>query len=67
MLAKTTPTPITRQLFLKGHGGQKLVLLAKAGKPQGEASLYTPICLQDIIGKMLEREIYNVLLPVVYS
>ncbi|CAD7080141.1 unnamed protein product [Hermetia illucens] len=46
---------------------QKLVLLPKPGKPPGEPSSYRPICLLDTVGKMLERVIYNRLLPVVES
>lgn len=44
---------------------QKLVLIPKAGKPPGEPSSYRPICLLDTVGKMLERVIYNRLLPIV--
>ena len=46
---------------------QKLVLLPKAGKPPGKPTSYRPICLLDTVGKMLERVIYNRLLPVVES
>ncbi|CAD7080109.1 unnamed protein product [Hermetia illucens] len=45
----------------------KLVLLPKLGKPPGEPSSYRPICLLDTVGKVLERVIYNRLLPVVES
>ena len=42
---------------------QKLVLLPKPRKPPGVPSSYRPICLLDTMGKMLERVIYNRLLP----
>lgn len=42
---------------------QNLVLIPKGGKPPNEASSYRPICLLDTMGKVLERIIYNRLLP----
>jgi len=32
----------------------RVVLLRKAGKPEGEASSYRPICLLNVVGKVLE-------------
>ncbi|KAH8351812.1 hypothetical protein KR059_009582, partial [Drosophila kikkawai] len=34
---------------------QRLLLLAKPGKPPGEPSSYRPICLTDTTGKVLEK------------
>lgn len=44
---------------------QKLVLIPKPNKRLGDPSSYRPICLLDTIGKVLERVIYNRLLPAV--
>lgn len=44
---------------------QTLVLIPKPNKPSGEPSSYRPICLLDTIGKVLEKLIYNRLLPIV--
>ena len=44
---------------------QKLVLLPKPNKHPGHPSSYRPICLIDTAGKMLERVIYNRLLPII--
>lgn len=41
-----------------------LVLVPKSSKPHGEPSLNRPICLFDSIGMLLERIIYNRLLPI---
>lgn len=46
---------------------QSLILLSKDGKPPGESPSYKPITFQNTKGKMLERIIYNILLPVVES
>ena len=46
---------------------QKLVLIPKPNKQLGEPSSYRPICLLDTLGKVLERIIYNRLLPAVES
>lgn len=44
---------------------QRLVLIPKGNKPPNEPSSYRPICLLDTMGKILERIIYNRLLPVI--
>lgn len=44
---------------------QRLVLLPKPNKRLGDPSSYRPICLLDTMGKILEKVIYNRLLPAV--
>lgn len=44
---------------------QRLVLIPKGNKSPEEPSSYRPICLLDTMGKILERIIYNRLLPIV--
>lgn len=44
---------------------QRLVLLPKGKKPVDDPASYRPICLLDTMGKILERMIYNRLLPIV--
>ncbi|KAI8118185.1 Retrovirus-related Pol polyprotein from type-1 retrotransposable element R1 [Lucilia cuprina] len=44
---------------------QTLVLIPKPNKPAGEPASYRPICLLDTVGKILEKLIYNRLLPIV--
>ena len=67
MFAELFETCMSEGIFPAPWKRQKLVLLPKAGKPPGEPSSYRPICLLDTMGKMLERAIYNRLLPVVES
>ena len=38
---------------------QRLVLIPKDGKPSDEPSSYRPLCMLDIVGKLLERVIYT--------
>lgn len=44
---------------------QRLVLIPKGNKPADDPSSYRPICLLDTMGKILERLVYNRLLPIV--
>ncbi|CAD7081762.1 unnamed protein product [Hermetia illucens] len=67
MFAKLFEVCMSEGIFAAAWKRQKLILLPKPGKNPGEPSSYRPICLLDTVKKMLERVIYNRLLPVVES
>lgn len=65
LFLKTFQKCISERVFPTRWKIQRLVLIPKDNKPLGEPSSYRPICLLDTMGKILERIIYNRLLPIV--
>ncbi|CAD7076711.1 unnamed protein product [Hermetia illucens] len=65
LFANTFEACLKEGIFPAKWKKQKLVLLPKPGKQPGNLASYRPICLLDTMGKMMERVIYNRLLPIV--
>ena len=65
LFANTFEACLKEGIFPAQWKKQKLVLLPKPGKQPGNPASYRPICLLDTMGKMMERVIYNRLLPIV--
>lgn len=59
VLAKLMQACLGEGIFPRSWKRQKLVLLPKPGKQQGDPSAYRPICLLDSLGKILETIIRN--------